>query len=628
MLAARLLELQARAEAARIERQRRSFAAFVMGAWSQLEGGELIWAKHLDAICHTLQSLAEGWLVANGYCKPDKDGRDTERKRLMRERVAATWRRHGLTPQTLSLLVQNLVMNLPPGTLKSRLLMVFLPAWLWLHAPDCKFLCISGTPDNVVRDSHAHRDLVRGAWYTSTFAPRWLGHDKADAWTSVDVECEPDEDEEAPALEPDSKPIELRKDIAGVSKWANTCGGERYSTGATASVTGLHVNFILYDDPDDAEKVFADAERERTHRRWTKAQESRVMVPPDRSCRIINQQRVHAADLSAYVLGIRRWSADTAAGRMGWAHLCIPLEFGKAPKNVPAETPWGWRDWRTVKGEVLSAELFSEAYVADLRIKLGSAGFEGQANQNPDSGTLGMLARSWLRFFRVEGQDPHTRPRPDGCTDEAPYIIERIRLRQEQLDVNEILISCDATFGGKKETSSNVGLGVFLRRGQCLYWIEDHTEKMGYRETRQALRDIVGRWGNRGMPIRLAIEKKANGGGLIEELTEECRTGELLGADDRPCVVVVVEVETGAVDKKARFQVAVPWVEAGLLYILDGAAWADVAIAEVCGFPHAEKDDRADMLSQAVKVCGLKSSAGYDIKRMVGKRPGVSAART
>lgn len=62
----RLLELQARADAARAELMRRNFSEFFRGGWSQLEGGPLLWGRHLDLITSNLQALAEGWLVANG----------------------------------------------------------------------------------------------------------------------------------------------------------------------------------------------------------------------------------------------------------------------------------------------------------------------------------------------------------------------------------------------------------------------------------------------------------------------------------------------------------------------------------------------------------------------------------
>lgn len=558
---------------------RRNFSEFFRGGWSQLEGGPLLGGRHLDLITSNLQALAEGWLVANGYANGP-----IVRHAAMRRRVAASWARHGLTYQARALLVQNLVMNLPPGTLKSRLLMVFLPAWIWLHAPGAKYLSISGTPDNVTRDSHAHRDLVKSTWYRETFGIKWT----------------------------------IRPDLDGVNKWATTAGGERYSRGSSSGVTGLHVDFIFYDDPDNATKVFGDAERAGTQSEWTRQQQNRTNSN-DLSVRVINQQRVHPDDMSAYLLGIKKWSPETATSRMGWAHFCLPLEFRRTPKWAPTSTPWGFADWRTIEGENLFPVQFSDAYIADAKVQFGSAGFEAQYNQNPDAGVLGWAKISWIRWFRVENQDPHTRPRPDGASREEAFILPRIRLRQERLDVDEMVISVDATFGGKKETNSAVGFGVFGRKGQRLLWLEDHTRQMNYPETRKAIMEVVSRWGNRGMPLRLFIEKKANGAALIDELTLECANGTMLGADGKPCVMVVTPMETGTADKKARFQVAVPWLEAGLLYVLDGAPWADEALSEVCGFPFAKRDDRADMLSQAVAGCSLKSSSGYDIKAMTAR---------
>jgi len=61
--------------------------------------------------------------------------------------------------------------------------------------------------------------------------------------------------------------------------------------------------------------------------------------------------------------------------------------------------------------------------------------------------------------------------------------------------------------------------------------------------------------------------------------------------------LVLLETEGG---KAVRGRAAMPTVEAGLIYVRDGAPWVNEWVGEVSGFPHAARDDRFDALTQMV----------------------------
>jgi predicted phage terminase large subunit-like protein len=182
---------------------------FVRDAWPQVEPGvdaraeerkaaglephvgDEAWNWHLDAICDHVQYVLEGWLVATGRMRAD------ERRVFPEADVVAT----------------NLLINAAPATLKSKIVMVFAPAWMWLRAPDWSVGCFSGNPDNVARDSNACRDLVTSEWYRRTFAVTW----------------------------------EIRSDVDAVGKWQTTAGGSRTSRGLNAGKVGLHVDCVSGD---------------------------------------------------------------------------------------------------------------------------------------------------------------------------------------------------------------------------------------------------------------------------------------------------------------------------------------------------------------------------------------------
>ncbi len=537
------------ASSARRELAFRSLAHFVRQAWHVLEGGELEWADHVQALCDHIQAMLEGWLVANGMATP-----------AQRARVIAHWTRLGLTFREGRLLVQNMIANVPPGTLKSRILMVFAPAWMWLHAPRFFFACSSCNDENVRRDSSAHRDLVESVWYRETFEIKWS----------------------------------IRSDADAIGKWTTTAGGTRLSRTILASWIGVHADGFFIDDPDDAHGVHNDPARERVHSKFSKQLENRINHEL-RSIRIIVQQRVHVEDLSGYLLGLSRWAKDNLAG---WEQLCIPMEAGKGPKTAPRETAFGWIDLREL-GEVLQPSRWPLEILADKRIKLGSHGYESQYNQNPEPIDGGMIRRIWFPFYRVDGDGYERRQRPDGCrtrpTDGTDDCFVLMRDKHGAVALDWMTISVDATFGSLEKTASAVGLLVVGGLGLRRFLFADFTEPMTFLDTVKAIKRAV-----RLFPAkRVLIEVKANGASVIEVLKKQLMDGELLGPNGKPTVVVIEGVDTAGDGKIARANAMVPALEAGTFYLPDTVPhWLDAWLAELCVFPKARRNDRVDATSQ------------------------------
>jgi predicted phage terminase large subunit-like protein len=542
-------ERQNIAVAARVEQMRRSLAEFVKGAWHVLEGVVLEWAPHIQALCDHIQLMLESWLIANGL--------GTKRQR---ERVIAQWHRHGLTFREGRLLVQNLILNVPPGTLKSRILMVFAPAWIWLHAPRFSMACSSSNDENVRRDSSAHRDLIESPWYRTTFGIKWT----------------------------------IRTDADAIGKWTTTAGGTRLSRTLLASWIGVHTDGWFIDDPDDAHGVHNDPTRERVHSKFSKQLENRVNHEL-RSIRIICQQRVHVEDLSGYLLALSRWATNNLAG---WDQLCIAMEKGKEPKTAPRETAFGWSDQRA-DGELLQPGRWPTEFLIDKRIKLGSHGYDSQYNQNPEPIDGGMIRRIWFPFYRIDGRGYERKKRPDGCrerptdgTDDCFVLKHR---RDGQLDLDWITITVDATFGSLKDTASAVGLLVIGGQKLRRFLFADYTEPMGFNTTCKRIKDAI-----RAFPAkRVLIEMKANGASVLETLRIELMDSKLLGPDGKPVIVVITEIDTGKDGKVARANAMVPALEAGTFYLPDDSPhWLDPWLAELCVFPKARRNDRVDATSQ------------------------------
>lgn len=600
-------ELEARREAARIELARRMLSAFAQQAIAAgvVDGiARVDWGPHLDAVCWHTQLQLEGWLVANG---PDRDGAEwlawaaeraemIERQRQHWERTGAMWEDREPEPWLRYVLVQNQDFNLPPGTLKSTLVMVLANAWVWLWEPRFSFRAFSGVEANVGRDSRATRDLVRSSWYRERFAIAWATED-ADA-AQYDVA-------------PESPSIDIRRDADAVEAWTTTAGGKRVSSTITSGVTGGHFDGLFIDDPDDADKVWSEPERIKPQNRYTRAIENRVNNE-NRSIRLVMQQRTHPEDFTAYLLAILQWSPQSPKG---WAWLCIPAEYGRGPEGVPAETPYGWHDWRTEVGQTIH-RLLSPGVLAHKRITLPT--YEWQYNLNPKRVADGIFARRHARFFVWEGTSVETlRKRPLGCPDrveQPPIVMRRDDLQQMTLSV-DAANSLDPKPGAKV---SAVGLVVGACRNDDRFVLDDRTRVLGVEGTYLAVYELLAAWAIE----RVLVELKALGAGVISALTAAIRRGwythpvddrkvELLGPDGKRVRCEVEPYQPGKESKPQRAHGGLPAWQAGQIFLLDGAHWLypvtddsrktvdDGFIGEWCGFgAGAAKSDRVDAVSQ------------------------------
>lgn len=566
-------ELQAELAATDEELARRDLYEFMRQGWHVTKGGELEDVLHVRAMCTHIQLLIEGWLCTNGYGTPE-----------MHARQLRHWQTWGIDPALKSngelqeLLVQNVIVNVPPGTLKSTVIMVYAVAWAWLHCPRLEFGCSSANKLNVTRDSRACRDLVSGEWYRNTFHITW----------------------------------EVREDADAIGDWSTTAGARRISVTYQTGFTGTHVHILIIDDPDDAKKVWGEPARRSAQEQWTIAVENRVHSEIT-ALRIVLQQRVHTDDLSGYLIGKGRWSPTS---RAGWMQLCIPMLAGFGPRELPERTAYGWRDMRGA-GICLQPSRFPQWFLDKKRIDLGIIGFEGQYNGNPEPTDGGMIGLSCPRFFVIEDGDRTERKRALGWNEDPSFVMQRKAGSGSALttvgearhfcglDLDWMTLTVDATFGSLSDTASAVGLLVVGGKGQRRFLFDDITEPMTFAQTKAAIRKLIGLY-----PItRALIERKANGQSVIDDLKEELATGvinrdgkrtPILGPDGKPAIVVLEPIETGGDGKIPRAQGMVGSWEAGLIFIYEamGAAKLTKHLAEVCTFPHARRDDRVDAWSQ------------------------------
>src|SRR4051812_40014013 len=190
---------QADLQAVERELCRRSLAEFARRAWHVLEpAAELKWGWALDAICMHLEAVTDG--------------------RILR-----------------------LLMNVPPGSMKSLLTGVIWPAWEWgpRGMPEMRFVGTAHEEQLAIRDSRRCRDLIKSDWYQGLW------------------------------------PVQLAGDLDGKREFGNTRKGIRQARAFT-SMTGVRGDRIILDDPISADNANSEAKLEAARIAFTETLPTRI----------------------------------------------------------------------------------------------------------------------------------------------------------------------------------------------------------------------------------------------------------------------------------------------------------------------------------------------------------------
>jgi predicted phage terminase large subunit-like protein len=136
------------------------------------------------------------------------------------------------------------------------------------------------------------------------------------------------------------------------------------------------------DDPHSVEMAESDTERARTTRLFREGATNRLNDQV-KSAIVVIMQRLHQDDVSGVILKLK----------MGYVHLCLPMEF---EPETARRTEIGFIDPRTADGDLLDPERFPRSAVEALRRDQTSYGWAGQYQQRPSPRGGGMFKRAWF----------------------------------------------------------------------------------------------------------------------------------------------------------------------------------------------------------------------------------------
>lgn len=292
---------EAHVRAAQCELARRSLADFAKQAWHVLEPTtDLKWGWALDEICSWLQDVTEG-----------------RRRRVL--------------------------MNVPPGSMKSLLTSVIWPAWEWgpRGMPQMRFIGTAHKADLAVRDNMKCRRLIQSEWYQS----RW--------------------------------PVRLISDQNAKTKFENDATGFREAMAFT-SMTGSRGDRVILDDPHSVDDANSVAKLEADIVTFREALPSRVNS--EKSAIVIIMQRLNEGDVSA------------VAAELGYDHLVIPMRYERGRPGIT---------WRGPEedGALMFPERFPEEQVVELEATMGSYAVAGQLQQRPAPRGGGIIKTAWFGSY-------------------------------------------------------------------------------------------------------------------------------------------------------------------------------------------------------------------------------------
>lgn len=490
---------------------RESLAAFVRMGWHILEPGQpYVHGWHIDALCAHLEAITDGVEIMG---KP----------------------------------FNRLLANVPPGMMKSLLITVFWPAWEWgpMNMPHLRYICVSHSQDNAIRDNVKCRRLISSDWYQE----RWPH-------------------------------VRMARDQNAKLNFENTSGGFRQAV-AAGGVTGKRGDRVLIDDPHSVESSESDAMRKTTVDWFLEAIPTRLNNPIS-SVIVVIMQRLHEEDVSGIIL-------DRG---LGYVHVMLPMEF-EADRRCHTPIMW-WPEWEDdpvpfvdfrEEGELLFHERFPRDVVERDKKPLGVYAVAGQFQQRPEPRGGGIIPRETWKPWEHETYPP------------MDFIIASLDTAYTEKEENDdSALTVWGVFTGDTMAQATNVVGLHGRAMAVERTYADGSPKamlMSAWSEKLELHKLVKKVAETCTKMKvdqLLIENKASGISVAQELRR------LFGHESWS----VMLVDPRGQDKLARLYSVQHLFFEEMIYAPD-RSWADKVITQVAGFPTLKLKDLVDTTSQALR---------------------------
>jgi predicted phage terminase large subunit-like protein len=253
--------------------------------------------------------------------------------------------------------VTRLMINVPPGFMKSLLVDVFWPAWEWgaIGRSHLRYVTFSYSASLTERDNGRFRDLITSEKYQALYGQR----------------------------------VEVRNKTT--IKVINTRTGWKLASSVGGVGTGERGDRVILDDPHNVKEAESQIVRDETVRWFRESMSNRLN--DENGVIVLIMQRVHEDDVSGVILDLG----------LDYVHLMIPMEFEYGrnldERGRPVPTRIGWLDPREEDGVLAFPERFGAAWCGRMRHEVGPYAWAGQYQQSPAPRGGGIFQREWWQVW-------------------------------------------------------------------------------------------------------------------------------------------------------------------------------------------------------------------------------------
>lgn len=442
--------------------------------------------------------------------------------------------------------IRKLLINISPRSSKSGLVSVCLLPWTWAQSTltptsgaGVPFLYASYANQLSLRDSVRCRRLIESEWYQKRWGRRYS----------------------------------LVTDQNTKSRFTNDKGGERLITSVDGATTGEGAQILICDDLNAASEAFSEATIKATTD-WFDTVASTRLNDPKTGAFIVIQQRLSEEDISGHIL-------EKNEGE--WCHLMIPMRY---EPDRSFHTQIGWKDPRTVAGQLMWPERFGEKEVLSLEKSLGPMIANGQLQQRPEPAGGGIIKREYWQLWERDVFPP------------MDFVLGSLDTAYTTKTSNDFsALTIWGIFSG--DTVAQATMSIDRESGRPTYI--DRTYSQGAPKVmlmhcwrdRLELHNLVEKVAKTCTAMKvdlLIVENKAAGHSVAQEI-QRLYNNEKFG---------VQLFDPKSQDKLSRLYSVQHLFAEGIIYAPE-RKWSEMVISEVSQFPFAKHDDITDTVSQALR---------------------------
>lgn len=439
--------------------------------------------------------------------------------------------------------ITRLLMNVPPGFMKSLLTDVFWPAWEWgpMDMAHTRYVAFSYAAHLTERDNAKFRDLIRSKKYQDFYGDR----------------------------------VHLTED--GKVKISNARTGSKFASSVGGVGTGERGNRVVLDDAHNIKEAESEAVRGETVR-WVREAMSNRLNNMDTDCIVAIMQRSHEADASNTLI------------ELGYEHFMVPMEYDPSRHCT---TSIGWSDPRSEEGELAWPERFPRHVVNEIKRTIGPYAYAGQYQQSPEVRGGAIIKREWWQPYTTD----------DGKIPPCEYVVASLDPAYTAKQENDPSgFTVWGVWYDDYGHSRMICLNAWRKR---LEIHGPQVERKPSEKEADYIKRAQPRWGlvewvahscKRFRVDTLLIEAKASGHSVAQEI-RRLHSGQGWG---------VQLVDPKNADKVARAYAVQHMFADGMIYLpaySDGEfrEWGQMLVDECAAFPKGATDDLVDSTTQALK---------------------------